>query len=448
MNPDINFGPSAGIKLITMELRIEKIVYPGRSIGLYQKQVVFTDEGLPGELVRVEILSSRKNFHEAKTVEILEPVPDRIEPRCSHYRACSPYQIMTYKLETKIKSEQLAEILSRFKIPFPPAGGKLPCLVPSPQIYGYRNKIKLAVVWDSPQPFLAYHEPGSQTDLLPVENCALVSSEANSLLSAFKELIETSPLPAIGQIAIRQSFSSSALLAILYSDNKQSLAEAASKWLPRLTAHPGLTGVAGILNRHPGARPASIYGQLNLEEKLEKVSLRYGPESFFQVNPPQLLAVLKGLKTWFVELKPVRLLDLYAGVGTFGLLLSDYASEVLAIEAEPANIFYFKENLRLNQATNIKLVAGRVEQRLNEITAFQPEAAIVDPPRKGLEPELIAVLKKIPLKSIFYLSCHPATLARDLNRLRPEFQPVAIRAFDFFPRTPHVEVLARLERAD
>ncbi len=98
-----------------MELRIEKIVYPGRSLGLYERQVVFTDEGLPGELVRVEILAKRKNFLEAKTVEILEPVPDRIEPRCSHYRACSPYQIMTYELETKIKSGQLAEILSRFK---------------------------------------------------------------------------------------------------------------------------------------------------------------------------------------------------------------------------------------------------------------------------------------------------------------------------------------------
>jgi 23S rRNA (uracil-5-)-methyltransferase RumA len=448
LNPVISFVPSAGIKLRAMEIRIEKIVYPGRSLGLYERQVVFTDEGLPGELVRVEILAKRKNFLQAKTVEILEPVPDRIEPRCSHYRACSPYQIMTYELETKIKSGQLAEILSRFKVPYPPAGGKLPDLVPSPQTYGYRNKIKLAVVWQSPQPFLAYHEPGSQTDLLPVENCALVSSEANSLLSAFKELIETSPLPAISQIEIRQSFSSRALLAILYSENKLGLTEAARSWLPRLSAQPGLTGVAGLLNRDPGARPTPIYGQLDLEEKFGKVNLRYGPECFFQVNPPQLLKVVEELKTWLKESKPARLLDLYAGVGTFSFFLSNLASQVLAVESEPANVFYFKENLRLNEAGNINLIAGRVEQRLKEITTFQPEVAMLDPPRKGLEPELIVTLKKIPLRSIFYLSCDPATLARDLNRFRPEFEPQTIRAFDFFPRTPHLEVLSRLERAD
>jgi 23S rRNA (uracil-5-)-methyltransferase RumA len=431
-----------------MELRIEKIVYPGRSLGLHQGQVVFTDEGLPGELVRVEILAERKHFLEAKTVGILEPVPDRIKPRCSHYRACSPYQIMTYELETKIKSGQLAEILSRFKIPYPSEGGQSPDLVLSPQIYGYRNKIKLAVVRDSWQPFLAYHEPGSQTDLVPVENCALVRAEVNVLLSTFRELIETSPLPAINQIEIRQSFSLRALLAIIYSENKQGLTEAASRWLPRLTAQPGLTGVAGLLHRQPGTRPVPIYGRLDLEEKLEKVRLRYGPECFFQVNPPQLLKVVEELKTWLKESQPVRLLDLYAGVGTFSFFLSSLASEVLAVESEPANVFYFKENLKLNQAANIKLVAGRVEQRLKEIIKFQPEAAMLDPPRQGLEPELITALKKMPLNSIFYLSCNPATLARDLNRLHPEYKLQTIRAFDFFPRTPHLEVLTRLRRAN
>jgi len=215
-----------------------------------------------------------------------------------------------------------------------------------------------------------------------------------------------------------------------------------------LSAHPGLTGIAGVVNHHPEVKPVSIYGQLGLEEKFAEVILRYGPECFFQVNPPQLLSVVNELKAWFRESKPVRLLDLYAGVGTFGFLLSDLASEILAVESEPANIFYFKKNLRLNQATNIKLVAGRVEQKLKEITDFNPEVAMLDPPRQGLQPELIAELKKIPLRSIFYLSCDPATLARDLNRFRPEFEPQAIRAFDFFPRTPHLEVLTHLKRAD
>ncbi|MDD8021019.1 MAG: 23S rRNA (uracil(1939)-C(5))-methyltransferase RlmD [Acidobacteriota bacterium] len=431
-----------------MEIKIEKLVYPGRSLGFHEGQVVFTDEGLPGELVRVKILSSRKNFMEATTLEIIEPSPARIKPRCSHYRSCSPYQTMIYSLETQIKSQQLEEILSGFKIPFPPARDSLPGFEFSPKIYGYRNKIKLNISWDRENPFFAYHQPGSQTVLLPVESCALVSDQANSLLFTLSYLIQNSPIRSIDQVEIRESFTQGELLVTFYSRGKKSLNEAARQWLPELALNSRLAGATGIITGRLAASPVPFYGRSQLEEKIGQIVLHYGPQCFFQVNLPMLIKVVVRLQSWLKDLKPARLLDLYAGVGTFGLLLSDYVSEVLAVESERENIFYFQENLKLNHLKKIRLAAGRVEDRLKEIASFKPDVALVDPPRKGLDPELIATLKRLPVRSIFYLSCDPATLGRDLNRFLPEFQPVEIRGFDFFPRTPHLEVLTRLERAN
>src|SRR5512137_2852740 len=125
-----------------MQIRIEKIVYPGRRLGLAEGKVVFTDRGLPGEAVEVEILKDRRSYAEGRTIRVVEPSPDRVEPRCGHYLACSPYQDMDYGLETRIKRDQVAEILAReLKRPF----GAID-LTPAPEIWGYRNKIGLRVI--------------------------------------------------------------------------------------------------------------------------------------------------------------------------------------------------------------------------------------------------------------------------------------------------------------
>ncbi|MBC7349746.1 MAG: 23S rRNA (uracil(1939)-C(5))-methyltransferase RlmD [Candidatus Aminicenantes bacterium] len=423
-----------------MELRVEKIVYPGRALARAEGKIVFTDEGLPGELVEVEILKDKKNYAEARTLKILEPSADRQLPRCGHYQACSPYQVMTYDLELRTKKAQLLEIFSGLYV-----GHQQPLeLVPSPQIYGYRNKIRLSFSWQAQPPFLAYHKPGSRASFLPVESCALVSEKVNAIISRFKTLLRGEPLPAIRHLEIRESFWSGELLLLLEAAEEDSLERAAHLWLPALTMDSPVAGVVGLVQEGRRKIFSRLIGRDYLEEKVGQVVFRYGAGSFFQVNPPQLEKVAEKIKQHLQPQAPVKLIDLYAGLGTFGLLLSASASEVMAIESDPSNIFFLKKNLRLNRIQHLVVAEGRSEDWIDDILEFRAGALVIDPPRKGLAEELVEALVSHPPGLVFYLSCNPTTLARDLKKFLQAYELLEIIGLDFFPRTPHIETLAVL----
>lgn len=424
-----------------MELRVEKVVYPGRALGRVEGKIVFTDEGLPGELVEVNILKDKKNYAEARTLKIIETSVDRQLPRCSHYQACSPYQVMTYDLELRIKQTQLQEIFSGLY------GDQRPPLefVSSPQIYGYRNKIRLSFNWHSQPPFLAYHKPGSRVSFLPVENCALVSEKVNTLISRFNTLLRGEALPAVRHLEIRESFWSGQLLMLLEATEEDSLERAACLWIPALTMDSMITGVVGLVQAGRRKFVSRLHGHDYLEEKVGQIVFRYGAGSFFQVNPPLLEKVVDKIRRYLEPLSPVKLIDLYAGPGTFGLLLSGLASEILAAESDPSNIFFLKKNLRLNRIQHLVIAEGRSEDCIDDILKFKAGALVVDPPRKGMSEELIEALVSSPPGLVFYLSCNPTTLARDLRKFLKAYELVEITGFDFFPRTPHLETLAVLK---
>ncbi|MFA5271198.1 MAG: hypothetical protein WC412_02520, partial [Candidatus Omnitrophota bacterium] len=162
-----------------MQLKIEKIVYPGKSMAFYNGKIVFTDEGLPGELVEIKPLKEKKNYIEAETVKIITPSGKRITPRCSHYKICSAYQYIDYNEQISIKEEQIKEMFKRglakelnnFK------------LTPSPEIWEYRNKLRLHVLWDKTA-YLAYHYPQTHNKFIRIDVCSLASREINLLLGS------------------------------------------------------------------------------------------------------------------------------------------------------------------------------------------------------------------------------------------------------------------------
>ncbi len=423
-----------------MQLRIEKIVYPGRSLGRAEGKIVFTDEGLPGELVEVEVLKNKKSYAEARTVGVIENSPERRLPFCSHYRACSPYQIMDYDFELKIKKDQLGEIFYNT----PGLDSRALELIPSPSVLHYRNKIRLSFNWDRQPPFLAYHEPGSLSNFLPVEKCHLVSEKANRVVEMMAVLLREQPLPAIKHLEIRESFFTGELLIIFESRDEESLERAAELWIPALTLENPIAGAVGILQEGRRKKFLRLYGRDFLEEKIRQTIFRYGAGSFFQVNPPAVEKVVERMEKYLQPLAPVKLADLYSGLGTFGLLLSGLASEILAVESDPGNVFYLKKNMRLNRIQHLTIAEGRSEELLEEVLDFNPQVLVVDPPRRGIAPELAEALSRYPVSLLFYLSCNPATLARDLKILLSGYELQEITAFDFFPRTPHMEVLAVL----
>lgn len=394
-----------------MKIKIEKIIYPGKSLGLSGNKTILTNEGLPGETVEVKPFKEKKNYIEAKTVKIVAPSPHRTMPRCSHYQACSPYQYINYKTQVAIKELQLKEIFPNTPI----------IAIASPQIWGYRNKIKLTVRWENRKAGLAYHVSQSRDKFIQIDSCCLVSENVNKLLASFIEIVNKEHLDFIKEIEVRESYSTKELMFAIQSSEKSenNLYALFSKFNVRNTY---------------------------IEETVLEKTFRIGPESFFQINAPMLEIALKEMQKYIQLDKKEIIADLYCGIGTFGIALSQFAKEVIGIESNPSNISFLKSNLKLNKIENFKLYEGSCERLFPSILISNIGTLILDPPRKGLDNMLCQNILLSSIKKIIYLSCNPVTLSRDLKILNRSYIIKTIFLLDFFPHTPHIETLTILEK--
>jgi len=392
-----------------MKITIQKIIYPGKSLGLSKDKTILTNEGLPGETVEVIPVQEKKNYIEAKTINIITPSPDRTAPRCSHYQTCSPYQYIDYKAQLAIKESQLKEIFPNTII----------SSAPSSETWGYRNKIKLNIIWKCGKASLAYHMPESRDKFIPVDSCCLVSKNVNKFLASFIETVNKENLNFIKEVAVRESSRGQACLSPTAKDL--------------------------MLTTYPPVCRGGFKTRPYIEEIVSGKTFRIGPESFFQINVPMLDEALKEMQKSLSLNKKEIIADLYCGIGTFGICLSEYVKEVIGIESAPGNISFLKSNLKLNEVKNFKLYEGPCERIFPSLMTSGIDILILDPPRKGLDNMLCQNIVLSSVKKILYLSCNPITLRRDLKIMSVSYAIKTLRLFDFFPQTPHIETLAILE---
>jgi 23S rRNA (uracil1939-C5)-methyltransferase len=424
-----------------MVIRIEKVVYPGRRLGLLMGKVIFTDRGLPGESVEVEILKDRRSYAEARTVRILAPSPARVEPRCGHYLACSPYQDMDYGLEIEIKRTQVMEILSReLKLRLPDFK-----LIPSPEVWGYRNKIGLRVLRENGKAEFVYHQPHEQEAFVAVDRCHLVSDAVNDLMAALLEAINGTPLSTVEGIEIKTSrwTGDSLVLCELSSGGEK---DAITEALKALRKTHRLAGAVAAIREGGRFRDEKLFGRDFLEERAAGLTFRVGARSFFQANLSILDAVFADVAVAAGLIHDAVVADLYCGLGTFGLFLAKRSREVFGVEPEAGNIAFLKKNLEINGIGNFAVCEGTAEEWLPEILERDPAVVILDPPRRGVFPGTVEQLVNDPVPRIVYLSCNPTTLARDLKGFLEAYDLIDVRSYDFFPHTPHIETLAVLDR--
>lgn len=424
-----------------MRIRIDKIVYPGRRMGLAEGKVVFTDIGLPGETVEVEIVKDKRSFAEARTVAVVERSPRRAEPKCGHYLACSPYQDMDDALEREVKRGQVAEIMAReLRRPFDP-----PPFAPSPESWGYRNRIRLRVRRsEAGRAEFVYHEPGEQASFVAVDRCFLVPDRVNDLLGRLRETIDAGPFPSVEAVEVRTSRTRGDSLVVceLASDaDKAALGGA----LAALRKDCALAGAVASFADGKRRRDERLFGRDFLEEAVRGLTFRVGARSFFQANVGILERVLDDVAAAAAPRAGETVADLYCGLGTFGILLARRAREVFGVESDPGNIGFLKKNLALNGVGNFAVCEGTTEEWLAEVLERRPGVVILDPPRRGVDPAVVGALVAEPAPLLLYLSCNPATLARDLKGLLEAYELKDLRVYDFFPRTPHIETLAVLE---
>lgn len=431
-------------------LTINSLTSTGEGIGSLEGLKVFVDGALPGEEVQAVLTTKKKNYGVGKLLKVLSPSSDRVAPICPLFGACGGCQIMhlTYPAQLVNKTERVKEALSRIgKVDAPVA----PC-IPSPLPLAYRNKIQLPVVWSGEVKTMGLFRKKTH-DVIPVHRCFIQSPEGEAILQWIQKNLNTS---SVRYVLIRTASRGEehGSMVIFVTDGRfesalKSCAHALCKSIPSVKSvyvnpHRGSTNtILGPTFRLLAGDPFIIEA-LKVSGHTEMVkNFRISPSSFFQVNPSQTEQMYQYVLSQADLKADETLLDAFCGVGTMALFGADYVQHVIGIECVKEAIVNATENAKLNQTTNATFICGKAEDIIPKLERMT--TVFLNPPRKGCDPRLIqSLLLKEPPK-ILYISCDPATLARDLKSLCEKYEVAAVQPFDMFPQTMHVETVVTLK---
>jgi 23S rRNA (uracil1939-C5)-methyltransferase len=393
------------------------------AIDTHGGRIIRVPLGIPGEKVRVEVAGGEKRNPRAKLLEILSPAPERVTPPCKHFGVCGGchWQHISYEGQSRFKRDNLYTQLQRIGRQAQPT--VLPVMgLADP--WAYRNHVQLGF---DPMGVLGYKALRSH-DIVPIEECWIIHPFLDELWAA----LEIEP-QGIARVSLRAGANTGEQLILL--EGSEELPPEIEVDLPVSLVYEQLDGGLVVLA-----------GNDHYHERLKETLFRVSAPSFFQVNTPQAERLVE-LVHGYLEPRPDdTVLDAYCGVGTFAVSLAPHVAQVLGIEESPWAI----EDAVVNGAglENMELIEGVVEEVLPEIEdTFS--AAILDPPRAGCALAVLQALARKRPRCIVYVSCDPATLARDVQRLSGlgyalvEAQPV-----DMFPQTFHIETVALLHRVD
>lgn len=433
------------------------IAKTGQAVGRAEGMVVYVLGPVPGERARVRIDSVKAKYAVADLVELLDCSPNRAEPFCSVFGACGGCQVqhLTYPAQLAWKRDIVANALRRL-------GGienariGYPIGMANPR--AYRNKMALVVKHAGEVPSFGFYAARSH-DVVPVRGCPVVLPQLDQYIAGLWEAAEEpSAAPVFSgakHVIARVGRSSGEGVVSVTTDR-------ASPELKRRGAELArhLPGVAGVTNSFEpasenavmGRRSSTVFGKAESAEEIEGVRFRVSPASFFQVNGDMVGKIFGYLAPQVPNVRTI--VDLYCGAGTFALFFAKHGARVIGIEENPHAVREARENAKLNGVeSRTAFVAGRVDAMLHSKPGADALAAadvvFLDPPRKGSDEATLDALLSARVPHIWYLSCNPATLARDLAHVtRGGYRLGAVQPFDMFPHTGHIEALASLDRAD
>jgi len=428
-----------------MEVRIEKLVYGGDGLAHHEGQTVFVPLVLPGELVSIESAARKKKFVRGRLEHVVEASPERVAAPCPHFGRCGgcQYQHIPYDAQIRYKSDILRETLGRI--------GRVkwdgPVGTHASPPFGYRNrtqwKVRTVQDGDAEMPGIGYFEAGS-TRLCAVDECAILSPRlAETFKKLRAQLAFGKALSAIDEI---EAFADAADEKILLNLSSEQLTDSAETVASALRA--ALPSVESILVQDRRADKFELFGPGYLSYSAGGADFRVGHLSFFQVNRFLIDALVEAV---IGDSRGRLALDLFAGVGLFTVALTKRFERVIGVESNLAAAKDLEVNLQSSGGVSPSHRHATAEAFLSHWQE-RPDLVVLDPPRAGVEPETLARLKKLAPWRINYLSCDPATLARDLGALvggQENPGPYEIRdinLFDIFPQTYHMEALVRLKR--
>lgn len=465
-------------------LTIDDLGNNGEGIGHVDGYALFVKGALPDETVRVRLMKLNKSYGFARLLEVLEPSPMRVEPLCRSASACGgcTLQHLSYEGQLRYKEKKVRDCLTRIggvdlsQVEWLPILGMTDEEVFSPaephgeRAWHYRNKAQFPVRCDKEgKPAVGFFA-GRSHRLIPVSSCDIQHPVINEVVNCVLDFIQEydiSPYDEerhtglVRHIYVRRGYHTGQVMVCLVVNERESadihgaLQGKGSELVRRLCEIEGMTSIFLNVNAERtnvilGREMILLWGQPYIEDRIGDIRYRISPQSFYQVNPVQTEKLYATTLSFAGLTGTEKVWDLYCGIGTISLFLAQHAAHVFGVEIVPEAIENAKENARLNGIHNVSFVCGAAEKVASDpekcaSAAGAVDVIVVDPPRKGCDATLLDTMVRMAPERIVYVSCDPATLARDVKRLGENgYEIRKVQAVDMFPQGGHVETVVQL----
>jgi 23S rRNA (uracil1939-C5)-methyltransferase len=455
-----------------IELDITQIAFGGRGLTRLDGMAVFVDGSVPGDRVLARIVKKKKSFAEARAIEILAASPQRVQAPCPYSGYCGgcKWQFLDYAHQLIYKQQHVREALEHIgmirDVPVHPT-------LPSDNIFGYRNKMEFSCAtrrWLLPAELerpdveagmaLGLHVPGTFDKVLDIEACLIQPDLGNQILGDVRRYIQASPFPVYGLrthegfwrfLVLRHSVAHqhwmvNIVTAALEREHIQPLADMLMAKYPQ---------VVSVVNNVTSSKAGVAVGQFEvvlagdalIHERIGDFDFELSANSFFQTNTLGARRLYDTVARYAALTGRETLLDLYSGTGTIAIYLSAGAKTVVGLEVVAGAVDDAQRNCRRNGVENCRFIAGDIRRTLPQLDV-RPEVMIIDPPRSGMHADVVAQVMVSGPPKIVYVSCNPATLARDLAMMKDAYDVVEVQPMDMFPHTFHIEAVALLKQKE
>lgn len=466
-------------------ITITGVAAEGKALAKIDGMVIFVPNCVPGDVVDLQVTKKKHSFMEAKVLRIVKPSEVRCQAKCKHFGACGgcKWQILPYEEQLKYKQQQIVDNLTRIgKVELP----EISPILGSKHIYEYRNKLEFTCAdrkwfpWEVIEAAggldkidssygLGFHIPGAFDKVLDIEECHLMPDTNNRIRNAVRTYAREHGLTFYNEhthegllrtLILRNNHKGELMLIVCFGEEISHQPSAFGLLEHLHTEFPEIISLLYVENTKYNDTIGDLevktyFGQDHIMEEMEGLQFKVGPKSFYQTNTEQAYELYKvaremafeELKIKNEEIEKPLVYDLYTGTGTIANFVAKKARQVIGIEYVPEAIEDAKVNSKINNIDNTLFFAGDMKDILNDafITKYgRPDIIITDPPRAGMHEDVIDVILKAEPKRIVYVSCNPATQARDLQLLDPKYRVTKVQPVDMFPHTQHVENVVQL----